>query len=200
MKPWVKTVRFGQPLRAVRLRKDAPPPPDQEAREREREQAAFERGRQAGEHALSQQLLQQRLELQTLQQGILTSLSEALPRLIRDYESSLVDLALETARKLVNDLPISVEMVQAALRQALAQVQGSSRIQVFLHAEDLAMLKRAQAPELLAEGSDAPIRFASAPEVTRGGCLVQTRFGTLDARRETKLALLRESVQEALSS
>lgn len=199
MKPWVKSVRFSQPLRAVRPRGAALSVPDPEARQRELEQAAFERGRLAGEQALSQQLIQQRVELQSLQQGVLTSLKEALPRLIHDYETSLVDLAFETARKLVSDLPVSVEMIQAALRQALQQVQGSSQIQVFLHPEDLAMLQRANDPERLAEAPEASIRFASSPEVTRGGCLVQTRFGMIDARRETKLALLRESVQEALA-
>ena len=31
-------------------------------------------------------------------------------------------------------------------------------------------------------------------EVTRGGCMVHTRFGLLDARRETKIEQLRQSI------
>jgi flagellar biosynthesis/type III secretory pathway protein FliH len=38
------------------------------------------------------------------------------------------------------------------------------------------------------------IRFHDSPEVGRGGCLVQTRFGAIDARRETKLELIRKSL------
>jgi len=37
-------------------------------------------------------------------------------------------------------------------------------------------------------------RFLSSPEVTRGGCLVQTQFGTVDARRETKFDLLQRTL------
>ena len=36
--------------------------------------------------------------------------------------------------------------------------------------------------------------FSARPEVTRGGCLVQTRFGTVDARRETKFDLLKRNL------
>jgi flagellar biosynthesis/type III secretory pathway protein FliH len=39
------------------------------------------------------------------------------------------------------------------------------------------------------------VRFQPSPEVTPGGCLVQTRFGVIDARRETKLELIRQSLE-----
>jgi flagellar biosynthesis/type III secretory pathway protein FliH len=39
-----------------------------------------------------------------------------------------------------------------------------------------------------------PIRFAASSEVTRGGCTVRTRFGLLDARRETKIEQMRQSL------
>ena len=37
-----------------------------------------------------------------------------------------------------------------------------------------------------------PLRFVHSPEATRGGCIVQTRFGVIDARRETKLEQLQQ--------
>lgn len=39
-----------------------------------------------------------------------------------------------------------------------------------------------------------PLRFAGSSEVTRGGCLVQTRFGVIDARRETKVEQIRQAL------
>jgi flagellar biosynthesis/type III secretory pathway protein FliH len=39
-----------------------------------------------------------------------------------------------------------------------------------------------------------PLRFSGAAEVTRGGCIVQTRFGLVDARRETKMEQLRQAL------
>ena len=39
-----------------------------------------------------------------------------------------------------------------------------------------------------------PLQFSSSADVTRGGCLLRTRFGIIDARRETKFDQLREAL------
>jgi flagellar biosynthesis/type III secretory pathway protein FliH len=36
--------------------------------------------------------------------------------------------------------------------------------------------------------------FQATDNVSRGGCLVRTNFGTVDGRRETKAALLKEAL------
>jgi flagellar biosynthesis/type III secretory pathway protein FliH len=56
------------------------------------------------------------------------------------------------------------------------------------------LLRKNTAPILKGIPDAGPLRFISATEVTRGGCLVQTRFGLIDARRETKLAQLKQSL------
>jgi flagellar biosynthesis/type III secretory pathway protein FliH len=38
------------------------------------------------------------------------------------------------------------------------------------------------------------VRFHDSAQVSRAGCLVQTRFGAIDARRETKLEAIRQSL------
>ena len=156
--------------------------------------ASYERGRIEGERALGEQLVQQRTEMQNLFQGALSSLRGAVPQVVRDTEQMMVALALEIARKLVGDLPVSVEMVEAAVREALSQVEGTADFQVRLHPEDLELLQRAGSPLLSSPGESREIRFHGSLDVTRGGCLVQTRFGIIDGRRETKFELLKRSV------
>jgi flagellar biosynthesis/type III secretory pathway protein FliH len=116
MKPWHENLRFPRPLREVELVWSGPAQEEFERRAQQREQAAFEKGRQEGEKALSEQLLRQRGEVLELQQGVLNSLRQAVPAVIRDAEGVLVTLALEAARKLVADLPISPELVEATVR------------------------------------------------------------------------------------
>ena len=62
----------------VRLLTQAPAQ-DWTAHLREREEAAYENGRQEGERALSEQLLQQRNEIVQLQNGVMNSLQQILP-------------------------------------------------------------------------------------------------------------------------
>jgi flagellar assembly protein FliH len=161
----------------------------------DREQAAYERGLREGESALREQLLLQRNEFLELQRGVLESLRQAVPLVVHDSENALISLALEAARKLIAGLPISVEMVEAVVREALAQVEDSAEISVALHADDFALLQNEASP-LLSPAAGAPkTYFRFAPEVTRGGCLVHTRFGVIDARRETKLELLSRNLR-----
>lgn len=147
--------------------------------------AAYERGRRDGETAVRDQLSAQRNEFLELQRGVLESLRQAVPQVVRDAETALIALALEAAQKLVAGLPVTTEMVEAAVREALARVEDNTEITVLLHPDDLA---------LLAPPADGKLHYRPSPDVTRGGCLVHTRFGVIDARRETKHELLKRSL------
>lgn len=160
----------------------------------ERERTGYERGRTEGQRELNEQLVQQRTELLELQNGVLESLRQTLPEVLRDCEHALTALALEVAQKLVSGLPISGEMVEAAIREALEQVEETTAYHVYLPPEDLALLQQMNSDLVLAQGGSPAMHFHPAPELARGGCLVKTRFGIIDARLETKMELLRQSL------
>ena len=188
------SLTFSEPLRDVRLRTGHPPAEAFEERLRAREQAAFERGRREGEQALNEQLVQQRADLHAVEHGVLQALRQAVPQVIRDTEQALTSLALEVAQRLVAGLPVSAEMVEAAVREALAQVEESTDFHVYLHPEDLELLRRVESALLRPADPNLRVQFHPAPDVTRGGCLVRTRFGLIDARRETKWEQIRKAV------
>jgi flagellar assembly protein FliH len=191
MNSWSETITLPAPLRDA-CPALAPQPTD--APLRASWQAGYDQGRIEGEKALSEQLFKQRGELQELLHGTLDSLRQTIPQVVRDTENMMVSVALEVARKLVSDMPISVPMVEAAVRDALTHVESSAQVTVRLHPADLELLQNANST--LLTSSDAPndFRFLSSAEVSRGGCLVETRFGTVDARREVKFDLLKETL------
>jgi flagellar assembly protein FliH len=161
------------------------------------EQAAYERGRRDGEKALSEQLIRQRGELIELQTGVLKSLRASVNDVTRDCEGAMIALALEIAGKLVGDLPISSEMIEASVREALASVEQQSSLTVLLNPMDFELLQQANAPVLLSDVGGERLKFQTSPQVTRGGCMVQTHFGVIDARRETKLEALKQSLSSS---
>lgn len=183
-------IRFHAPLRDVR----PVPAPRGESGDADAELAAYERGRQDGERALGEQLLQQRAELLELHQGVVESLRHALPRVSQETEKALVELTLEAAQKIVAGMPIPPKMVEAVVREAVSQVEDSAEIAVHLHPDDLALLRKVQSPILQGSPDSGPLRFTPSNEVSRGGCLIHTRFGLLDARRETKIEQLRQAI------
>ena len=109
-------------------------------------------------------------------------------------ESTLIELALESAKKIVSGIEINAKIVESVVREALTQVQDTSEISIRLHPDDLALLRKHKSPLLEGLPETGPLRFAASDDVSRGGCIVQTRFGLIDAQRETKLELLRKAV------
>ncbi len=190
---WSDSILFRQPLREVRLLTQVPGQGWNDFL-RDREQAAYERGQQDGEKALTEQLLQQQGETGELQNGVLQSLTRAIPQVVRETENALIQLALDAAQKIVAGLPITAEMIAAVVTEAVQQVEGSAEITVQLNPDDFKLLRLHHSPVLAGLPESGPLRFLGSPEVTRGGCLVQTRFGVIDARRETKLAQLRQTL------
>lgn len=190
---WSETITLAEPLRAVRA-STLSPESELERRVHAAEQAAYERGRVDGEKHLGEQMLQQRNELLELHQGVVESLRRAVPEVIQQTENTLMQITLECVKKIIAGIPITPELVEAVVREAVTQTKETAEIMVQLHPDDLALLRKHQAPILQGLPEAGPLKFIGSAEITRGGCLVQTRFGLLDARRETKLEQLRESI------
>jgi flagellar assembly protein FliH len=190
MKPQRETIHLPQSPRDIALARFG----DRESLRQQDLQASFERGRVEGERRLSEQLVRQRAELMELQTGVLATLRETIPQIARETERALTELALLAAQKLVAGLPISIEMIEASVKEACAAVEDTAELVVLVHPEDLALLERANAPLLLPQSGHERVRFQSSGQVSRGGCIVQTHFGVLDARRETKIELLQKAV------
>jgi flagellar assembly protein FliH len=192
MNCWSEKIQLAQPLRDVLTKNDGAM--DEDPLSPEQLRLSYERGRREGENALNEQLLKQRTEIQGLMRGALNALSQAVPQVIRDTETLMTSLALNVAEKIVAQIPINAPMVEAAVRDALSQVEGTTQFTIRLHPDDLELLKRADSTVLNSDDGTNEFHFVASPEVTRGGCIVQTRFGTVDARRETKMDLLKKSL------
>ena len=138
---WPKPISFDAWLSDVRLVKPAGEPEAVDLAA-EREKAAYERGRQEGENALREQLISQRNEMASLLNGVIDSLRKTVPQLVQETESALIQLALESAQKLVAGLPVNPKLVEAVIREALQQVEDSPDVTIQLHPDDLDLLQK----------------------------------------------------------
>lgn len=191
MQSWRETISFAQPPRHAEV--TASWPADLERRIQERERVAAEQGRAEAQHLFSQQLVEQRQQLIALQEGILGALKDSIPSVVRDCETHLAALALEVARKLVDGMPVTADMIDAAISSAMRQVEESSHYTIFINPADLQLLQSASSA-ILGGNDTRKITITATNEVSRGGCIVETPFGRVDARRETKFELLKSAL------
>ncbi len=166
------------------------------------ETAGHQRGRDEATAEYEPQLAALRAELEAAQTegankqlaNIEETVQAQLAARLNELEAELIEFSTEAAIRLVHGLPISTGVIEAAIRETLEHCEQDAEVSVHLHPEDLKMLKSHQSELLKDSPHQRRVRYLEGKDVSRGGCLVETRCGVIDGRRETRAALLREAV------
>ncbi len=129
----------------------------------------------------------------------LTRIAEEKERRLAGLERELAEVALAVARKLVGEtLAAGPERVVGIAREALARARSRREVVLRVHPEDAALLGPEQ-PRLAALLERAPgLVLREDPGLERGGVVVETEAGRVDARIEAQLALLERAIAEGL--
>ncbi len=116
-------------------------------------------------------------------------------------ERHAVDLALLLAEKIIGGtIAVQPEHVVEAVRGALRGIVERERITVLVHPEDLELVRNAMDDMRATLGGIEHCEVQAERRVSRGGAVVRTADGDVDARAETKLQRAREVVETALST
>jgi flagellar assembly protein FliH len=130
----------------------------------------------------------------------LAGLEALREELIAETEEAAVNLALRVAEQvLAGALDVEPERVVDAVRGALRRLVERERVTILVHPDDLELIRGA-VPELQSElGGMARCEVQGERRVARGGAVVRTPDGEVDATVETKVARAREAVARALA-
>ena len=166
------------------------------------EQTAYARGKQEAESNLQQQLDLMKSEYATKKdkeladfcKSIRSDLGNQVPKILESLEKHVINLAADIATKIVADLPIDKTLVESVVKDALTKAEKDAEIVVLLHPEDLKLLTQGDSEFLKDSHGGDKVLFKPSSDVTRGGCLLDTHYGLVDARRETKAKLLKKAV------
>lgn len=128
-------------------------------------------------------------------QELVAQLAQAREAWIAHWEQAAVKLAAGIAERIVRrELTRHPEISQDWLREALQLAGGSAEVRISLHPGDLAALGP-QAESLAREFSRVgQAQVLADPQVSSGGCRVDTQFGVIDQRLETQLARIVEEL------
>ncbi len=112
-------------------------------------------------------------------------LSRFRSSLYAQVEHEVVKLAVEVAKKIVHrEVQADPDIIQTLVRVALTQVAEKSAVTVHLNPADYSYLLEQRAELAQSEGRD--VSLVSDKSVERGGCLIKTECGDIDARLEEK--------------
>jgi flagellar biosynthesis/type III secretory pathway protein FliH len=116
------------------------------------------------------------------------SLAAARDRILAEARGEVLSIGIAAAEKIIGKtVEEAPELMEAIVQPLLLRLRRARRLELRLHPDDA----RALEPKLQAltdqSGLGCPVRIESDPEIQRGGCVLRSDIGALDARIETRL-------------
>ena len=111
-------------------------------------------------------------------------------------ERDMVDLAFHIARRIIGHaIEVQPQVVRDIVGEALVGARGREQIVVRLHPEDHEEVNAVRG-EYVRELDGVALYFEADSSLERGGCIIETESGRIDARLETQLEVLREALND----
>lgn len=157
-----------------------------------RDEAAYARGVDDARSLADQEMVEFRADIQRLSEGVFQKLQTIEPSLVSDLRDALPGLAMEIARRLLAGYEPPAEVVSKICVEALTEIfPERENLELVVSPRDAALLE-ALNPDWLTRYPGLRIRAEAS--LSPGDCQVRSRFGLTDARMQTKLAAMQNSI------
>jgi flagellar assembly protein FliH len=123
-------------------------------------------------------------------------MSNLKKEILKQYEKEILELIFAIAKKIIHHQITSDEKaVEDTVLEALRLAVEKSEITLRVNPEDFDYVERLR-PDFFAKFEELKsIMVTSDPSITRGGCFLETAYGDLDARVETQLEKIYQSLE-----
>jgi len=152
------------------------------------EKEAYEKGFVEGQKAGSE-LGEKTAEALVKQYSVsLDALNRLRTELFTTSEREVIRLALEIARKIIKrEVAIDEELILALVKVALDRVADQALITIRVNPKDHHAIERHRAAAPDSGTLSQSVKLVEDPLIARGGCIIETESGTIDARIEEQL-------------
>ena len=186
------TIRLTQPLRGVRVSYFGPEPL-RDAVVSEREQQAYQRGRDDAEAATQRQIVQARAEMKRLQDEVLDGVSQRFDEFSTQFNAQLPDFVLAIVRKVWAGLELDREAILRVIDATLGEMAPSGdEMALHLAPRDAALLQGTEDFSARYTG----LKLVADSTLRSGDVVLRSRFGVVDGRIETKVRRIEEQIRE----
>ncbi|MGH2470722.1 MAG: FliH/SctL family protein, partial [Chloroflexota bacterium] len=158
------------------------------------ERAAYEKGYHegltAGRDALDQQAAEEMRQIAAL----VDEAQRLHDTLLQQAEPEMVALALEVARKIVQaEVQTNPNVVTQVIAQAVERISGGPRVTIKVNPAELDRVREHWAQAYGANFREKEWAIEGDGSIAAGGCLLVTRYGSLDARIDAQFGELQRA-------
>jgi flagellar assembly protein FliH len=151
----------------------------------------YSQGYNEAKSKLEQEYQQKINELQEQIKNIL-NLKESL---VKEMEKDIVELAIKVAEKVINKkIEEEPELVSNYLIELLPKIEQAKNITIWINPNEIEYVKLSKEKFKNLVENVENINIAPDSRIEKGGCIIETNFGKIDARVSTKLEVLKEII------
>jgi flagellar assembly protein FliH len=169
-------------------------PQDRLARiEKEAYEKGFEQGHKDGLDLEKRQIDEKGKQLDAL----LGELQGLKSQLYLEAEEELLKLSTEIAKKVLREeVKLDSRIIVHTIREAMTFLVDKSLMRIVVHPDDMEEVKKLL-PELAAKTKGGQLELVEDHAIERGGCVLKTGFGRINATIDDQLWMLEKALEEA---
>ncbi|BDU50482.1 FliH/SctL family protein [Haliovirga abyssi] len=159
----------------------------------------YQDGYQAGEKSAKEEIIEQTKSLIIRAQGIIDETVEIRNNTIKENEEAIIKLSIEIAKKIIKlEVSENNKIIKNNILESIKKVPISKKLKIFINWEDLNYLKDIK-EEVISQinGVDRQeIEMIEDSRIEKGGCILETSMGTIDASINSQLEVLFEGLMK----
>ncbi|CUU09672.1 flagellar assembly protein FliH [Candidatus Kryptobacter tengchongensis] len=160
---------------------------------------AYQRGFRDAERILREKMNNELNEHIALFEQLLKSFYNEVESFETKVEIFVVSLAIKIAEKIVKrEIEKNDDFILNQVKEAIKRVIGIEKIKLRINPDDEKLIRESK-PELLQMlGSASEVIIEADPGIERGGCIIESELGNVDARISTQFSLIENSLIEGI--
>lgn len=157
----------------------------------------FQEGYQQGVEAGKEEGIATAADLIRRCEDILSQAIERKERAFSENENEIIDLAFKIAEKIIKkSVDNDKETIRRVLREALKKVPVSKKLTIIVNLDDLDHIKEIKQKLFSEIHGVENIEIIEDSSIERGGCILETSIGTINATIKSQLETLFEKLME----
>lgn len=126
----------------------------------------------------------------------LNKMAGALREAVKRNEEKILQLAIGIAEKILHDeIALRPDTVLKTLDEALMKVSDLEEVIIKVNPEDLPIVQEQEEAFRDRLKSVRKVEFTASPKIQKGGVLIETSSGTVDAQIKTQLSVIQEAFE-----
>ena len=131
--------------------------------------------------------------------AIITAAGEEAGQILAEAEPKIIELVLAISRKIIYDEAAErPDVVLNLVRSALKRVKDQDKINIHVSPDDYEQVLTSRRDLQGLVGAEKSLAITADPVMGRGGCLIETSFGTVEASIDAQFESIRRVLQELL--